>query len=574
MPRPPLLGTVPSATIWNRLEPLPATNAVDTALQARLADPLWLLARQWQFGELSGEDAGSPIDVLVDTEAAPLSRLRLGGPAAPALAYVPGEAPLEAIVEAEPVRQRDAGLAADCGLHFLRMLSAADLDPSIASAVVAAYPLTLPLPADPAADQAGTHAHWLLAGAVPDARTLAADLRTPGSDVPAALGVPEADRAAVQAVADAWLGWYDALVVEPPAPAAQPPQDAPPAWDSRRLEHRFAVSAVRQAGGVTLEAERYRDGDLDWPDFEVAAANGLGDVFGLPTPVRRTHRLLPTPVSFPGMPARRFWEIEDTSVSFAGLDAGLTDVGQVLLAEFGLIYGNDWFAVPVDAPVGTLLAVGTVTVTDSFGVRTTMARLSRSEGAGRPWAVAEFAAPDTLPARVREVVAVVPSPAGVLRGRAIERVEFGRDEMANLAWAVEHLVTGPAGTPVDRSSEVAMTGAVPLPPDAGGAALIFRVASPAPPHWVAYAPTPVPGEPAGVTRLDRQATPGSRARVTAESSVLEEAEVPPGGVVVERSWQLARWLGGRTRLWVGRRVVSGTGPVASGLAWDRTEPAP
>src|SRR5512144_1575705 len=51
----------PSATTWSRLEPLPTSDDVSEALQARVADPLWMLARQWQFNELQGEDAGSPI---------------------------------------------------------------------------------------------------------------------------------------------------------------------------------------------------------------------------------------------------------------------------------------------------------------------------------------------------------------------------------------------------------------------------------------------------------------------------------------------------------------------------------
>ena len=31
----------------------------------RLADPLWLLGRQWQMGELTGEDAASPVTARI-----------------------------------------------------------------------------------------------------------------------------------------------------------------------------------------------------------------------------------------------------------------------------------------------------------------------------------------------------------------------------------------------------------------------------------------------------------------------------------------------------------------------------
>ena len=64
----------PALNTWTRLEPLPQTTDLQPALQAALADPLWLITRQWQFLELAGEDAGTPIEVRVDAEAAPISR--------------------------------------------------------------------------------------------------------------------------------------------------------------------------------------------------------------------------------------------------------------------------------------------------------------------------------------------------------------------------------------------------------------------------------------------------------------------------------------------------------------------
>ncbi len=60
----------PSVVGWSRLEPVPATGDLEPGLQAPLADPLWLLARQWQFGELHGDDAGSPVEVRL-VKAAP-----------------------------------------------------------------------------------------------------------------------------------------------------------------------------------------------------------------------------------------------------------------------------------------------------------------------------------------------------------------------------------------------------------------------------------------------------------------------------------------------------------------------
>ena len=41
-----------SVTVWTRLEPHPRDGSMQRSLQAQVRDPLWLLARQWQLGEL------------------------------------------------------------------------------------------------------------------------------------------------------------------------------------------------------------------------------------------------------------------------------------------------------------------------------------------------------------------------------------------------------------------------------------------------------------------------------------------------------------------------------------------
>ena len=41
-----------------RVEPDSITGDPAPGAEARTADPAWMLGRQWQFGELAGEDAG------------------------------------------------------------------------------------------------------------------------------------------------------------------------------------------------------------------------------------------------------------------------------------------------------------------------------------------------------------------------------------------------------------------------------------------------------------------------------------------------------------------------------------
>ena len=46
--------------IYRRLAPVPPLTDVQRGFAAEVADPLWMLGRQWQVGEHTGEDAGSP----------------------------------------------------------------------------------------------------------------------------------------------------------------------------------------------------------------------------------------------------------------------------------------------------------------------------------------------------------------------------------------------------------------------------------------------------------------------------------------------------------------------------------
>jgi len=154
-----------SLTIWNRLEPRCRNADLSAALQARTHDPFWFLARQWQFGELSGDDAGSPIIASVTSVDAPLDRYApgTGGPRA-----IPAGTPLEALVAREAVRPAatavDYRQAADAGLYFLRLLRSANL--SDIETLVTAYVTQYGIAAPTAAQQAALDAPALALAAV------------------------------------------------------------------------------------------------------------------------------------------------------------------------------------------------------------------------------------------------------------------------------------------------------------------------------------------------------------------------------------------------------------------------
>src|SRR5262249_25578353 len=120
-----------SITTWMRLEPRVRNIDMNAGMQARIYDPLWLLARQWQGGEIQSADTGAPAMARWRGESARLTRYYPGTlpDKTPVVgqAYDSGATPLETLVERERVRP-EAGkteklrFAVEAGQHFLRML--------------------------------------------------------------------------------------------------------------------------------------------------------------------------------------------------------------------------------------------------------------------------------------------------------------------------------------------------------------------------------------------------------------------------------------------------------------------
>src|SRR5436190_12398473 len=107
---------IPSITAYNRLEASPRTGDFARSLKAEIRDSLWMLTRQWQFGEFQGEDAASPVTAQILGEHTALDCV--GFPGGHAVPYDAG-VPLEAEVEREQVAA-NLFLATQMARMFLR----------------------------------------------------------------------------------------------------------------------------------------------------------------------------------------------------------------------------------------------------------------------------------------------------------------------------------------------------------------------------------------------------------------------------------------------------------------------
>ena len=451
-----LVVALPSVTTWSRLEPHPVTPDLAPALTAPVADPLWLLHRQWAFGELRGEDAGSPIDVRLAGDHAVLARYHPGPlgrtPSQVAVDYAHLGLPLEVAVEREPVRGAHPRIAAAAGLQFLRLLGSEGAG-AMGPRFVAAFPLRLDPPADPGADRAGADWAAITAGRALDGDALAAAVRplvaADGSvtGMPPGVSVPQEQRAGVRRALARFVASYDAIITQPPDGEAT-------AWQAERQEYALALSAAGRGGPVVLRADEYTDGRLDWWAFLASVGPRLGDP-ATPGPVTalRLPAMLPSPVRYPDMPAARYWEFEDARVNLGALDAGPSDLARLLLVEFGLVYGPDWWLVPLELPVGSLFTVTDLRVRDTFGVETAVGPSRNTDG--RPWEMFELGQAGQRAARLADLFFLSPTLPWRLEGDPVEEVTLIRDEMANLAWGVERRVQGISGEPVERALEAA-----------------------------------------------------------------------------------------------------------------------
>ncbi len=59
---------------YTRLEPQRPNVDFQEGVSARVADPVWFLARQWQLGEQHGEDASTPVVVQVEARRVPVGQ--------------------------------------------------------------------------------------------------------------------------------------------------------------------------------------------------------------------------------------------------------------------------------------------------------------------------------------------------------------------------------------------------------------------------------------------------------------------------------------------------------------------
>lgn len=292
--------------VVRRLEADPWQTDLARGFTAEVADPLWLLGRQWQLGEHEGEDASSPVRVTYRARLDPIEP----PPGQPGLD--PLTTPAEAIVESEP---QDFWTPS-------RRISAGR---TVAAAAAAAG---APLPQDPA---------------------LALERLPVPYDVLDETGYDGRILWARRVELSLQEEWFDTL--RPPLPG---PVDL---WDPAELSY----AATFRAAGTDLTLERHDGGNLDWFSVDADAP--------LPAPASPAEpaTFYPRRVRYPGAPLPRWWEIEDAHVDIGGYPPDRAHLPTLLLIDLIMNQSDDWFTLPIDARAGHVVTLEEFVVEDSFG---------------------------------------------------------------------------------------------------------------------------------------------------------------------------------------------------------------
>jgi hypothetical protein len=549
------------------------------SLQAQVRDPLWLLARQWQVGEFLGDDTGSPVHATLGAEMQTVTTYRPGTDDSATVAIDP-TLPIEVHVEREAVVLRLRG-SMQHGLYFENLVRQGGVanPETVIAAFRLAFPISATVPDPEYAPPDAARFRSLVAGRVTDGEALyASAVTTAAGQTPTTLLPAAAQNTGMPAVIAAFVAFRGALFSEPQTDSA---------WEGRSLDYDFALGSPVPNQNVELNAPDFPGGHLDWYSFSLQTAQPNAVFTANPAQVTpASFDFLPNHVTFRGMPNARWWDFEDAVTDFGQVTAETVDLAKLLVMEFALIYGNDWFSVPVPvtvgtstaSPRGTLTRVTTLVVTDTFGVRTLIRPSEQTQvnPGETPWSMYKVSGNGTR----SDFILMAPTLGLTMDAAAIEEVLFLRDDMAAMAWAVEKELQNDLDAPVDAYQMYLQRIAKNPPPPppvatAGGPQIYYTLETPVPDNWIPMVPVQAP-QGALYLRRGLMESGSPSVNLQARALILEpwhpffvaDRNVPRSGVQVERYFRYTRSSDGSVFLWLARKSGQGRGSGWSGLRFD------
>jgi hypothetical protein len=368
------------------------------------------------------------------------------------------------------------------------------------------------------------------------------------------------------------------------------PPDSTSAWESEALLYQQNVENAFSAADQRLTVQRHRGGRMDWHSVDAAPLPGGAE------PLFEAREAIPTQLQYPGAPANRWWQIEDTEVDIGGYAPDSAHTSTAILTELIFSHSDDWFLFPVSSRAGHraghVVAIARMQVEDAFGRTYSSEEVNPANeilwnGLQPPqgWTLFQVDGVNELDPGLEAEDLILWHVAELpLESIPLERVQFGLDEESNLLWAVERTIAGREAESrvaalVDEAANPKFNNGKPSGDTRGGKAKEYAYvpAQGIVPYWHPYEIDEVEGKRRLVQRrlvdLSRQKPnlmPAPQAEVLQSTSILPLA-IPSNGVEVERRWQLARDMNGAPVLWIQRQRRTLLAPPARRLRFDVME---
>ncbi len=597
---------MPSVIQWNRLDPRPrSTDNFDKAMKAEVRDALWMLTKQWQMGEFEGDDAGSPVFAKIHMESERINKYKPANN--PVQHYNENELPLETLVEQMPLQFRSGNvnimldIRLVMGRYWLKLIN--HLKSEIKEIYKENYSLKISSFANTDSLNKLENAklnsdinikilHKIFKNSI-DGYELYKNIDLENNIHSYSEFLPDTDLELLEElnkIEIKFIRWYERFI--------QQPDNNNSAWNPEQLEYQFACGAKNNYTEKTFEASEYYHGHLDWYNLDSREQN-LADPESTPLNEQDENNLqieypktfAPSPINFKGMPNKRWWAFEDAQINFADLKPNRQDHHKLLLIEFGLQYGNDWFLFPFELKSGTVNRVKGLTVTNSFGE---VFWIKSANELNADWQMFTHSNFNEKNSYSNDLV-IPPTLLHSIEGKPVEKIHFLFDEMANMAWGIEKVAPSVYGNGIDADElRVKLTEYLKDKYDKNAennqeskkSALKFKLMNTVPENWIPFVKVSMSQyQRARVSRLLlnlenelkvveprtaflRQNMDTSDADNGNKSYFIYDQEITRAGMILKKTFQRTRWYNGKVCTWLGIRKTIGRGEGSSGLRFD------
>lgn len=430
-----------TTSIYSRIEPdtRDSDEKSRKALSFETFDPLWMLARQWQFGRFHGNDCGTPISVKVrnirqkikiNNDDTPLEYNveKINYRISP---YVRIESAM--LLKKRLLRNKENDLLAEIEKKYKL-----DLTPdNIEATTISEADKEIEIIKNQKNETLKKFSKFFTKRAFDGYKVYKAILNNE-------INLTSKQ----QEILNEYKDWFKEKFL--------PNEKENESWNSQKLGY----ETILKEPNISYRTENYASGTLSWYSFDRDGEEKI-----IPDIIPNSPKFfsyIPTPATFPGAPSRRLWEFENRNVNLVETGKDKKYVIADLIARYVFQYGNDWMITPIETETGTILDIDGIVVKDTFNEvlyidkdAQDIDNLPDNQRSFERW---NLFGSSRFNAYAKEDFSVYKGlfcPPTVIRceeSTPLEEVQFLRDEMANMTWGVETKINNGCGGTMDGQS--------------------------------------------------------------------------------------------------------------------------